>query len=93
MPPNLEGPPPAEKAVAKLDLPDAPDFRARRSHVSPERMLLLLEEYRHWFPASPAGCEQRLKRKCGVEFVLAAEDTINASQRRVGISDPDVGTK
>jgi hypothetical protein len=56
--------------VAELDLPDAPDFVSRRSRVSLERMLPLLEQYRQWLPQKQAQREQRIKRKCTVEFVL-----------------------
>jgi hypothetical protein len=54
----------------KLDLPNAPDFVSRRSSLSFDQMLALLEEYRSWFPMTEAQRAQRLERKCNVEFVL-----------------------
>jgi hypothetical protein len=67
--PHVQSEPPSSP-FAKLDLPDAPDFISRRSPIPFERMLALLEEYRRWFPMTESQREQRLKRKCDVEFVL-----------------------
>ena len=53
-----------------LELPDAPDFVSRPSRVSLDRMILLMEQYRRWFPPSDAVIAERAKRKCGVEFIL-----------------------
>lgn len=53
-----------------LDLPDAPDFFSQRSTVPIDQILSWLDQYRQWFPQTHAQREQRMKRKCGVEFIL-----------------------
>ena len=53
-----------------LELPDDPDFRSRRSRLSLEEMLPLMEQWRQWFPKATITQEQRLRAKCHVEFVL-----------------------
>ncbi|MEW6158237.1 MAG: hypothetical protein AB1813_12435 [Verrucomicrobiota bacterium] len=56
--------------LADLELPDAPDFVSRRSPIPFERMMVLLEQYRVWFPPSERQRDQRFARKCDIEFVL-----------------------
>lgn len=59
----------AERAPS-LELPAAPDFVSRPSRIPLDRMILLLEQYRRWFPPTEAMAAQRANRKCGVEFIL-----------------------
>jgi hypothetical protein len=56
--------------IARLELPDAPDYVSRPSRIPLDRMIPLLEQYRRWFPPTEAMVALRAKRKCGVEFIL-----------------------
>ena len=56
--------------VPDLDLPDSPDFISRRTPMSLEQMMPLLEDYRRWFPLTAAMREAREKRRVTAEFVL-----------------------
>jgi hypothetical protein len=69
-PPEPAQLPDSRGTAPHLELPDAPDFRARRSSIPLERMLEILEQYRHWFPLTEAERAEREKRRCTVEFVL-----------------------
>ena len=60
----------APPGVPMLDMPEAPDFVARRSPVSLAQALVLLEERRHWFPLSQASRESRRQRRVTTEFIL-----------------------
>ena len=56
--------------VPDLDLPDSPDFISRRTPMSLEQMMPLLEDYRRWFPLTAAMREAREKRRVTAEFIL-----------------------
>ena len=60
----------SQTSVPDLDLPDAPDFISRRTPLSLEQMLPLLEERRRWFPLSAAAIEARGRRRVTEEFIL-----------------------
>ena len=53
-----------------LDLPDSPDFISRRTPMSLEQMMPLLEDYRRWFPLTAAMREAREKGRVTAEFIL-----------------------
>ena len=57
-------------AVPELDLPEGRDFISRRTPMSLERALPLLEERRRWFPLTPAMREARSRRRVTAEFIL-----------------------
>lgn len=57
-------------AVPDLDLPDAPDFVSRRTPMTLEQALPLLEERRRCFPLTSAMREARHQRRVTAEFVL-----------------------
>ena len=57
-------------SVPDLDLPDSPDFISRRTPMSLEQMMPLLEDYRRWFPLTDAMREIREKGRLTAEFIL-----------------------
>ena len=56
--------------VSELDLPEGRDFVSRRTPMSLERVLSLLEERRRCFSLTPAMREARRRRRVTAEFVL-----------------------
>ena len=56
--------------VPELDLPNAPDFVSRRTPMTLEKLLPLMEERRRLFPRTAAMAEARRRRRVYKEFVL-----------------------
>jgi hypothetical protein len=57
-------------AFGELELPNSPDFISRRSPISLDRMLVLLEERRKLFGRTPGNASSPRRLPVPVEFVL-----------------------